>query len=115
MTYHEDQLPELSPTPGRLNLGALKSLWDRYPLAENLALERGKLTFQPGDTKWMLGTKGLQMIGRLGELQAKGLLDFDGNWNLNTQLPAFGGLLGIDAGTQDGNDAYRLQYQRSFY
>lgn len=110
MPYHEDQLPDL-PTPEQaptLMANLLEQMGPRWSWQKGINYDAGPLDLR-------LSNKGLMAQGLLGPMQIDGRLKMGGDWNLNGAMPLMGGLLNLGASRNDGNDAYQLRYQRSFY
>ena len=67
-----------------------------------------------GDLEYKLGTKGINLSGKYGNLQGSGKIGYDGDWNVDLMTQLLGGDLSLNAQNQDGNNRYYLQYLRRF-
>lgn len=107
-------LPDLGYTPDPITLAKLKALWNNYPLAPNLSLQKGDLVFQPDDTlRLYAGRSGAGLRGKVSQVILDSLIK-PNHWNVDGSVPLFGGNLGLHIGNDNGIRSYGIQYSHNF-
>jgi hypothetical protein len=100
MPFHPDDLPDLGAPAGNEWLRLLKDRKLQGLLSENIGYE-----IRPNKA---------QVTANLNDLQIKGLLHLNGNWNINAQHPLLGGLLNFNVSGGEGDPRYKLMFERNF-
>lgn len=67
-----------------------------------------------GPFDYKLGTKNVKGEMQINDALVKAMIGYNGNWNLQGEMPLWGGQLNLEASKQDGNPYYGLQFQKNF-
>lgn len=70
---------------------------------------------QTHDIDYRIGAKNLRAKTTIGDAILSAIINYDGNAQINLQKPLYDGNLDISATRNNGGNAYRIGYQKSFW